>query len=74
MDELKNSRRVSNSRMVPAMAPVFCLCSAGAYGFVMASNYNSRGRAAEIMVDGDEFHIVRERETIEDLVRGEKTI
>jgi diaminopimelate decarboxylase len=53
---------------------LLCLCSAGAYGFVMASNYNSRGRAAEIMVDGDEFHIVRARETIEDLVRGEKTI
>ena len=53
---------------------LLCLCSAGAYGFVMASNYNSRGRAAEIMVDGEAFHIVRERETIEDLVRGEKTI
>ena len=36
---------------------------AGAYGFVMSSNYNSRGRAAEVMVDGDSFHIVRERET-----------
>ena len=53
---------------------LLCLCSAGAYGFVMASNYNSRGRAAEIMVDGDQMHIVRARETVEDLVRGEKTL
>ena len=53
---------------------LLCLCSAGAYGFVMASNYNSRGRAAEIMVDGEQMHIVRARETIDDLVRGEKTI
>lgn len=36
--------------------------SAGAYGFVMSSNYNSRNRAAEIMVDGDTFHVIRERE------------
>jgi len=45
--------------------------SAGAYGFVMASNYNSRVRAAEVMVDGSRFAVVRERETLEDLVRGE---
>lgn len=47
------------------------LMSSGAYGFVMSSNYNSRGRAAEILVDGKEHHVVRERETFEDLVRGE---
>lgn len=46
--------------------------TAGAYGFVMASNYNTRGRAAEVMVDGDRAHLVRERETFEDLVRGER--
>ena len=40
---------------------------AGAYGFVMSSNYNSRGRAAEVMVDGDQGHLIRERETIESL-------
>lgn len=45
--------------------------SAGAYGFVMASNYNSRCRAAEIMVDGAKVHVVRERETIEQLFAGE---
>ncbi len=45
--------------------------SAGAYGFAMASNYNSRPRAAEVMVDGDQAYLVRERERIEDLWRGE---
>ena len=45
--------------------------SAGAYGFTMASNYNSRPRPAEVLVDGDKAHIVRERETIEQLFDGE---
>ena len=45
--------------------------TAGAYGFTMSSNYNSRGRAAELMVDGDQVHLVRARERFEDLVRGE---
>jgi len=45
--------------------------SAGAYGFSMSSNYNSRPRAAEIMVDGSEVHLVRERETIAQLWAGE---
>ncbi len=44
---------------------------AGAYGFVMSSNYNSRPRAAEVMVCGDAFRVVRRRETLEDLVAGE---
>lgn len=45
--------------------------SAGAYGFTMSSNYNSRNRAAEVMVDGSESHIVRQRETIEHQMAGE---
>jgi diaminopimelate decarboxylase len=45
--------------------------TAGAYGFTQASNYNSRGRAPEVLVDGASFRVVRERETYEDLVRGE---
>lgn len=45
--------------------------SAGAYGFTMSSNYNSRPRAAEIMVDGDQVYVVRERETLESLFSGE---
>ena len=59
-----------------AIAEGDCLClfSAGAYGFVMSSNYNTRPRAPEIMVDGDQAHLVRARETIQDLVRGEQLL
>jgi diaminopimelate decarboxylase len=45
--------------------------SAGAYGFAMSSNYNSRPRAAEVLVDRDDYFVVRTRETYDDLVRGE---
>jgi diaminopimelate decarboxylase len=45
--------------------------SAGAYGFAMSSNYNSRPRVAEVLVKGDTFNVIRERETWDDLVRGE---
>ncbi|AGF77259.1 diaminopimelate decarboxylase [Desulfocapsa sulfexigens DSM 10523] len=45
--------------------------SAGAYGFTMASNYNSRPRVAEVMVSGDQFRIIRERESMESLIQGE---
>jgi diaminopimelate decarboxylase len=48
--------------------------SAGAYGFVMSSNYNSRVRAAEVMVQGASYQIVRQRETLEDLVKGESIV
>ena len=50
---------------------VLSVMSAGAYGFVMASNYNTRGRAAEIMVDGDQAQVVRERESVACLFAGE---
>jgi len=50
---------------------ILAIRSAGAYGFTMSSNYNSRPRAAEVMVDGDQLHLIRERETLEDLYRGE---
>ncbi len=48
--------------------------SSGAYGFGMASNYNTRTRAAEVMVDGDQHYCVRERECFEDLIRGESLL
>jgi len=48
--------------------------SAGAYGFTMSSNYNSRPRAAEVMVDGAEMHVVRERESVESLFAGESVL
>jgi len=50
---------------------LLCVRSAGAYGFVMSSNYNARPRAAEVLVDGARFAVVRARETYDDLVRGE---
>jgi diaminopimelate decarboxylase len=50
---------------------LLAVMSAGAYGYAMSSNYNSRPRAAEVMVDGDQAIQIRQRETMEDLVRGE---
>ena len=50
---------------------LLALSGAGAYGFTMSSNYNSRPRAAEVMVDGSAAHLVRARESIDDLLRGE---
>jgi diaminopimelate decarboxylase len=50
------------------------ILSAGAYGFTMSSNYNTRGRAAEVMVDGTKVHLIRERETIESLFANEKLL
>ena len=58
----------------PRDGDLLAVMSAGAYGFVMASNYNSRPRAPEIIVDGAEAHLVRERESFDDLVRGEKVV
>jgi diaminopimelate decarboxylase len=53
---------------------VLAVCAAGAYGFGMSSNYNSRPRVAEVMVDGDQFSVVRERESVQDLWRGESIL
>ncbi len=47
------------------------VCAAGAYGFVLSSNYNSRPRAPEVLVEGAKYQVIRRRETYEDLVRGE---
>ncbi|MEK9712811.1 MAG: diaminopimelate decarboxylase [Thalassolituus sp.] len=57
-----------------AQGDLLAVMSAGAYGFVMASNYNSRGRPAEIMVDGDQAFVVRERETVQSLFAGESCL
>jgi diaminopimelate decarboxylase len=56
--------------LVPEGA-LLAVMSAGAYGFAMASNYNARPRAAEVLVHGDGFQVVRRRETYEDLIAGE---
>ncbi|MGI9324196.1 MAG: diaminopimelate decarboxylase [Pseudomonadales bacterium] len=50
---------------------LLAVCSAGAYGMVQSSNYNSRGRAAEVMVEGHEYRVIRRRETIRDQISSE---
>jgi len=65
---------LAKDRRMPAVRPgdLLAVMSAGAYGFSMSSNYNSRPRAAEVMVSGGRFEVVRERESIRDLVGGER--
>lgn len=60
--------------LVLAEGDLLALRSAGAYGFVMSSNYNSRGRAAEVMVEGEQIHLVRRRETLQELFAGESVL
>ncbi|HEY5513542.1 MAG TPA: diaminopimelate decarboxylase [Geomonas sp.] len=67
-DFLVKDREIPNFRQGDLIA----FMSAGAYGFTMSSNYNSRPRVTEVMVKGDKFEIIRSRETVEDLVRGER--
>ncbi len=57
-----------------AAGDLLAVRTAGAYGFVMSSNYNTRGRAAEIMVDGTRATVVRVRESFDDLVRNERLL
>ncbi|MGI9294765.1 MAG: diaminopimelate decarboxylase [Pseudomonadales bacterium] len=68
-DFIAKSRRLALSE-----DDMLAVRSAGAYGFVMSSNYNSRPRAAEVMVDGNTMHMVRQRETLQDLLRGESLL
>lgn len=60
--------------LVLAEGDLLAVRSAGAYGFVMSSNYNTRGRAAEVLVDGEQVHLVRRRETLEELYAGESLL
>jgi len=68
-DFLARDREMAN--VLPG--DLLAVCTAGAYGFVLASNYNSRPRPAEVLVDGAAWRIARERETLDDLVRGERS-
>ncbi|MGQ9628782.1 MAG: diaminopimelate decarboxylase [bacterium] len=63
----------ARDRMLPEIeeGDLIAILNAGAYGFSMASNYNSRPRPAEVMVDGGRPRLIRERETLEDLLRGQ---
>lgn len=67
---------LAKDRELPLLAPgdLIAIRNAGAYGFVMASNYNSRPRAAEVLIEGAAWRIARERESLADLVRGEKLL
>jgi len=66
----------ARERDLPAVdsGDLIAVMSAGAYGFVMASNYNSRPRAAEVLVEGTVAHVIRERDSFEDIIRNEKIV
>jgi diaminopimelate decarboxylase len=65
---------LAREREVPAagQGDLLAVMSAGAYGFSMSSNYNSRPRVAEVLASGASFHVIRGRESYEDLIRGER--
>jgi diaminopimelate decarboxylase len=65
---------LARDREMPDVEPgeLLAIATAGAYGFVLASNYNSRPRGAEVLVEGSDWRVIRERETFEDLIRGEQ--
>ena len=67
---------IARDRDVAVIEPgeLLAVMSAGAYGFSLSSNYNSRPRAAEVLVRGDSYHLIRRRETYEDLIRLEMTM
>jgi len=69
----ESSDFIARERTLPVVVPgeFLAVMSAGAYGFSMASNYNSRTRAAEVLVRDDRYYVVRTRESREDLIRGE---
>jgi len=61
-------------KLALAAGDLLAVLSAGAYGMSMSSNYNSRPRAAEVMVDGDQVHLVRRRESVQDLMDSERLL
>jgi len=66
-DFLARGREIAN--VMPG--DLLAVCTTGAYGFVAASNYNARPRAPEVLVEGGKYRVVRKRESLEDLIRGE---
>jgi diaminopimelate decarboxylase len=66
-DFLARDRRMANAMPGDFLA----VCTAGAYGFVQSSNYNSRPRAPEVLVEGGGYRVIRQRETFQDLIHGE---
>jgi diaminopimelate decarboxylase len=67
-DFLARDREMANAMPGDYLA----VCTAGAYGFVLSSNYNTRPRAPEVLVEGDAWRIIRDRESYADLLRGER--
>jgi len=67
-DFLAKDRKIAR----PEPGEYLAVMSAGAYGFTMSSNYNSRPRSAEVLVEGDQYRVIRKRESYEDLIRGEE--
>jgi diaminopimelate decarboxylase len=67
---------MARDRQLPEVkeGELLAIMSSGAYGFSMSSNYNSRPRAAEVLVDGSEVHIIRRREDFDDLIRKESLV
>jgi diaminopimelate decarboxylase len=65
---------LAKDRQLPVLkrGDLLAVMGAGAYGYTMASNYNSRPRAAEVLVHGKRWHLIRARETYRDLIRGER--
>jgi len=65
---------LAKDRVMPAMGAgeLMAVMSAGAYGFVMSSNYNSRPRVPEVLVHEGQYHVIRSRESYDDLIRGEE--
>jgi diaminopimelate decarboxylase len=68
-DFLARNREIAN----PNSGDLLAIMTAGAYGFVLSSNYNSRPRAAELLIEGSRTQVARRRESWDDLVRGETT-
>jgi diaminopimelate decarboxylase len=66
-DFLARDRRMANAMPGDYLA----VCTAGAYGFVQSSNYNSRPRLPEVLVEGSSYRVIRQRETFQDLIHGE---
>jgi diaminopimelate decarboxylase len=66
-DFLARGREIDN--VLPG--DLLAVCTAGAYGFAQASNYNARPRPVEVLIDGDKYSVIRARESYDDLIRGE---
>jgi len=71
---MRRCRLFAKDRALPPVkrGDLISIFTAGAYGFSMSSNYNARARAAEVLVAGDKFSVIRKRETYEDLIALER--